>query len=133
MHNHYANTRLMLWSEWLLRKDTGATGYPKQSVYTKLVQIRGGAGFNPDFDGDAQEVDKFMTSLKQSDSKLFEITSMCYNIRWASIGNGIYRAVYTNLSNQQSVAKELGMAQSTVSDKLGKVQALLMEYLLDNS
>jgi hypothetical protein len=131
MNNQYAVSRLMIWSEWLLKKDTGATGYPKQCNYTKLVQIRGGIGFSPDMDAEAHMVDKFMTQLKRDDVKLFEITSMCFCIKWVDVGNGVYQAAHTRLSNQQAVADHFKCSQSTINDKLHKVYRLLLDYLLD--
>jgi len=131
-NNSYAISRLMIWAEWLLRKDQGATGYPRQCNYTKLVQIRGGLGYSVDIDQEATNIDKFMTQLKKENETLFEVASMCYNIKWVDQGHGIKKAMYTNVSNQTSVAQQFGCSQSTINDKLNKVYDKLIDYLHDH-
>lgn len=133
MINQYAVSRLMIWSEWLLKKDIGASGYPKQSNYTKLVQIRGGIGFSPDMDAEAQMVDKFMTELKRDDLTLFMIMSMAYCIKWVDAGNGVLVARHTSLSNQQSIADVFGISQKTISNRICKGHTLLIDFIHDNS
>lgn len=132
MTDTYAASRLVIWSEWILKKDSGATGFPSQSIYTKLVQIRGGIGFDPHFDEEAQLVDKFMTKLKGENKQLFGIISMVYCVKWVPVGNGIERAMYTNLCNQEAVGQAFGIARRTVSDKISKAHHDLLEFIHDS-
>jgi hypothetical protein len=131
MQTNYANHKLLLWSEWLLKKDLGCNGYPKKATYTNLIQIRGTINGGADFDNDALEVDRFMTKLLASDKLTFDCISLCYNIAWQQKDNGIRKAVYSRLNNQTSVATHFKLSQSTVSYKLGKVHRDLLDYLLD--
>lgn len=129
--NTYANSRLIIWSEWLLKKDLGSQGFPKQCIYTKLVQIRGGVGYSPDFEDEATIVDKFMTKLRKDDWTLFEIISQCYCIKWVQVNNKIYKAQHTSLSTQACVAERFGYSQRTISEKLNKVQNMLIDFMHD--
>lgn len=128
MRDTYAISRFMMWAVYVLSKDTGAQGWPKQSSYTKLVNIRGGHGFDPNFNEDAQIVDAFMTELKRKDITTFDIVSMLYNIRWVEEGKGIRRAKHTSISDQTTVAKMFGISQKTISFKLARVHIDLIDY-----
>lgn len=131
MTNSHAKSLLMLWSEYVLKKDNGAQGYPKQSNYTKLVQVRGSIAFNPDFDTQSQLVDKFMTELMRSDLLAFEVVSMCYCIRWVKEKNGTRKPHYTNLSSQVVVANVFKFSQTKVNNIACKVERELIDFMHD--
>lgn len=133
MRDTFAVSRFMLWAVYILNKDTGAQGWPKQSAYTKLVNIRGGAGFDPHFNEEAQMVDAFMTQLKRKDITTFDIVSMCFNIRWVEEGKGIRRAKFSSISDQTSVAKIFNVSQSKISTTLGKVYRELIDFMHDET
>lgn len=119
----------MIWAAYILNKDLGAQGWPKQSIYTKLVNIRGGWGFDPHFNEEAELVDAFMTQIKRKDAITFDIVSMIYNIRWVEEGKGIRRAKHTAISDQTSVAKMFNISQSKVSILLGTVHRDLIDFM----
>lgn len=125
MHT-YINTRLVLWSEWILKRDVGAAGYPKECPYTRLVMRSGGAGYQPDFDDDAHEIDNILVTFKREDKDLFRIVHLFYGVDFKS-----GKAVCVNVS-APLIAKEVGCHRDTVYAKLDKAHRLILDALHEN-
>ncbi len=122
----YVNTRLMLWSEWALRRDSGALGFPRQCAYTRLVQRSGGAGFAPDFDSDAYQTDNALLQIKKRDKDLFNITCLFYGVRIQKGKCKIYSG------NAVSIAQEFGLSRDTIYARLDKSHRIILDFYLDN-
>lgn len=132
MTDTYAASRLLMWAEFILAKESGEiNGYPSQSNYTKLVQIRGGSNYNPNFDTDALDIDAFMSRLRKDDKLLHDMTSMCYGVKWTESENGIRKAKYTALSTMTAVSGIFGISASTVHARLSKVHKMVIDFLHD--
>lgn len=123
MIHTYVNSRLVMWSEWVLKREAGSLGYPRECPYTRLMQRSGGAGFKPDLDSDAMEIDKILTDLKKSDPKIFRVTHLFYGIEFKS------GKVVPMSMTKEMIAKDLGIHRDTVYNHLDKAHRLILDGL----
>lgn len=127
MLNTYVNRRMVEWASWVLKRESGALGYPRQCSYTKLAASGGGAGYVPDLDSDAMEVDGIMLQIKKQDEKVFRVLHMFYGVEFVK-----GHAVPTATSSAQLLAKEFGCHRDTLYTWLEKGHRLLMDGFHEN-
>jgi hypothetical protein len=90
------------------------------------MQRSGGAGFQPDLDLDAMEIDKIITELKKSDPKIFRVTHLFYGVEFKS-----GKAVTVSMTKEM-IAKDLSCHRDTVYNYLDKAHRLILEALHTN-
>ena len=127
MLNTYVNRRMVQWTDWLLKREGGALGYPKQCSYTRLAASGGTSGYIPDLDSDAMEVDGIMLKIKEQDEKIFRVMHMFYGVEF--VGG---HAVRTGISTAQLLAKEFGCHRDTLYAWLEKGHRMMMDGFHDN-
>lgn len=122
----YVNSRLVVWSEWIVRREDEGLGFPKECCYTRLVARSGGAGYQPDFTSDAQEIDSIMTKFKNHDADKFRALHLFYGVEFKQ-GKTI-----TVSMNQKQIAADLGRHRETVSNWLDEGHRFILDGLLES-
>ncbi|HAJ71372.1 MAG TPA: hypothetical protein DCO68_04780, partial [Methylophilaceae bacterium] len=69
--NKHVNDRMVIWSEWVIRKDDGNLGYPKECPYTRRIARSGGMGYQPNFNDDSIEIDRCLAKIKKDHPIIF--------------------------------------------------------------
>lgn len=127
MLNTYVNKRMVQWADWALKREGGALGYPKQCSYTRLAASGGTAGYIPDLDSDAMEVDGILANIKLADAKVYRVLHMFYGVDFEK-----GHAVPTMTSTAALLAKEFGCHRDTLYAWLEKGHRLLMDGFHEN-
>ena len=122
----YVNSRLVLWAEWVLKREDGATGFPRECPYTRLVARGGGAGFVMDVDGEAMEVDKALLDIKKHYPDTYKALHLFYGVDFK---NG--KAVSVMMTKDM-VAKTIGCHRDTVYSHLDRGHRMLLEAFHEN-
>lgn len=122
----YVNSRLVLWSEWVLKREASALGYPRECPYTRLMARAGGAGYKPDIDGDAMEVDKALVKMKPHHPKIYRALHLFYGIDFK---NG--KAIPVMLTKEM-IAKDLECHRDTVYSFLDRGHVMLLDAFHEN-
>lgn len=126
MINAYINSRLVIWSEWELKREEGALGYPTECPYTRLVQRSGGAGFKPDFDSDAYEISLILIKIKNINPEIYRVLHLFYGVEFS---NGQVKAVSMT---RDAIAKDIKCHRDTVYNYIDKGHKLIMDFLHEN-
>lgn len=126
MINTYINNRLVVWSEWELKREAGALGYPTECPYTRLMQRSGGAGYQPNFDGDAYEIAGILVKIKKSEPNIYRVLHLFYGIEFI---NGHAKAISLT---RDMIAKDLQCHRDTVYNYIDKGHRLIMDALHEN-
>ncbi len=119
----YVNSRLVMWAEWVVRREEGALGYPKECPYTRLQQRSGGVGFRPNFASDALEIDAVMTKLKQQNPLKFRAVHLHYGVEFKR-----GKAVTVNVTGEQ-IAKDVGKCRDTVYNWIDCAHRFVLDAL----
>lgn len=127
MLNTYVTRRMVQWADWILKREGGALGYPKQCSYTRLAASGGSAGYVPDLDSDAMEVDGILVKIKEQDPKVYTVLTMFYGVE---IQKG--HAKSTNTNTAQLLAQHFGCHRDTLYAWLEKGHRLLMDGFHEN-
>lgn len=123
---NYVNTRMVLWSEWVLKREDGATGYPRECPYTRLVARGGGSGFVMDVDGDAMEVDKALSELKKHHPKIYRTLHLFYGVDFK--GGKAVSVILT----KEMIAKDIDCHRDTIYSYLDRGHVLLLDAFHEN-
>lgn len=111
----YINKRLIDWAALVKRRDDGGLGYPAKSNYCSLVQIHGGAAFDPiAVDAAAIEIDGIIAPLKLKRPQLHQVAYWFY--------------LAGNLTSAR-VARELGCCRDTAYVRLDALHRLVQYEL----
>lgn len=119
----YVNNRLVMWSEWVARRDDAGLGFPKECSYTRLMQRSGGAGYQPEFASEALEIDRAMTALKKRDPQMFRAVHLFYGIEFKQ-----GKALTVRMTKEQ-IAKDLGRHRDTVYDWIDRAHRVILDAL----
>lgn len=122
----YVNSRLVLWAEWVLKREDGATGFPRECPYTRLVARAGGSGYQPDVDGDAMEVDKALSIIKQNHPIVYRALHLFYGVEFKS-GKAV-----SVMMTKDMVAKDIGCHRDTVYSYLDRGHRMLLDAFHEN-
>ena len=69
--------RLERWAEWVLRRESGGLGYPRECSYTRLA-ARSGNGFVPSADHESWQTEQAVVLLARSDELLHQVITVRY-------------------------------------------------------
>jgi len=122
----YVNSRMVLWSEWALKREDGSIGFPSECPYTRLVARSGGSGYKPDVDGDAMEVDKALSAIKKDLPKIYRCLHLFYGIDFRS-GHPV-----PVMLTKEMIAKDLQCHRDTVYSYLERGSRLLLDAFHEN-
>lgn len=122
----YVNSRLVLWSEWELKREAGAIGYPRECPYTRLMARSGGAGYQPDVDSDAMEIAAILSGFKQHHAKIYRALHLFYGIEFKQ-----GRAYVVRLTKEQ-IAHDLGCCRDTFYAWLDRGHVMILDALHEN-
>jgi hypothetical protein len=57
-NDEYIKIRMQQWAEWVVMRESGAVGYPRECSYTRMQARSGSSGFHsPDIDMEAMEIE----------------------------------------------------------------------------
>lgn len=122
----YVKSRMLMWSEWVLKREAGALGYARECPYTRLMQRSGGAGYQPDIDGDAMEVDAALCQFKKSHPQVFRAMHLYYGIEFSGS-----KAISITMTRAM-IAADLKIHPDTLSERLNAGHRMLMDTFLEN-
>lgn len=122
----YVNSRCVLWSEWELKREASALGFPRECPYTRLVARAGGSGYQPDIDGDAMEVATALSKIKLHHPKIYRAIHLFYGIEFK---NGHAVAV---MLTKEMIAKDLECHRDTVYSYLDRGHVMLLDTFHEN-
>ena len=69
--------RLGRWAQWVLTRESGGLGYPRECPYTRLM-ARGGSGFIPGLDAEAMQIETAVCELKKENAELHQVIHVRY-------------------------------------------------------
>ena len=69
--------RLCNWAEWVMRRDSGAIGFPRECAYTRK-SASGGGGFIPSCESEAWQIEQAIVYLKMTDKILHQVIVVQY-------------------------------------------------------
>ena len=105
--------RLANWADWVMRREDGGLGFPKECPYTRL-QGRSEGGFVPTESCDAWVIEKAVSALKLADAALwqalicrFVFTAMMPEQRWARCGCSKRMFMYRLVAAKKFIKKTL--------------------------
>jgi hypothetical protein len=122
----YINSRMVLWSEWVMRREDGALGYPKECPYTRLMARSGGSGYQPNFDSDAREIDNALAEIKKKNIAHF---SAIVNFYGVDIRNG---HAYSISVDAKQLATQLSIHKDTLYSWIDKCHRDILDLLHEN-
>lgn len=125
--NIYISRRMTEWSDWLLKREEGALGFPKQCSYTRLAASGGSAGFTPGTDSDAMEVDAIMAQIKLANPKIYRVLHMFFGVDFKD-----GRPVPTAINTAQLLAVEYGCHRDTLYTWLDQGERMLLDGFHEN-
>lgn len=124
----YVDSRMMVWLKWVLARDDGGLGFPKQCGYCSLVQRSGGAGFQPEFESDAVEIDNILSKLKQKDESKWRALMLHFDLEFVK-----GKANTVRLTGEQK-AERLGVkSRNTVGLWVSAAKRFVEDELHDNA
>lgn len=110
----YINSRLVMWAEWVRRKDDGGIGFPRECSYTRL-QGRSGGGFVPNVDADCWEIECAVTALKTASPRLHQVVDL----------------FYCRTMTGEQMAKRCQCSRDTLYARLHQAHVEIMNWLQD--
>lgn len=126
MLHKYVNERMIDWSYWILKRDGGAQGYPKECPYTRLVARGGVRGFVPDLDSNSVEVDKILCNIKKLNKEVYRVMHLFYGVDFKS-----GKAVCVH-SSAVTIAQDLQCHRDTVYAHLERGHRLMLDGFHEN-
>lgn len=65
-NDEYIKARLIQWSMWVLQREGGGLGFPRECSYTRMQARSGSVGFSsPEVDMDAMEMEQAVCALPE--------------------------------------------------------------------
>lgn len=118
MNDSYVVFRINQWAQWVMRRDDGGLGYPKQVPYTNLMPRTHNANITPEMSEECFEVEQCVTALRIVDEELYAVLVLSY--------------VQINMTLEQKL-KKLGCCKQTYYNKVERCHRMIYDYLLDLS
>lgn len=105
----YINTRLNEWADWSIRRESNGLGYPRECSYTRM-QARSGAGFAPETNERAWEVEQAVQSL-------------------GDVSKQVIIEMYLKTGTAEQKARSCQCCARTMFNRLHHAHVLIMEFL----
>ena len=58
MADEYIKQRMLQWADWVMKRESGGLGYPRECPYTRMRGGNSAGYYSPDVDLEAMEVEK---------------------------------------------------------------------------